>query len=114
MVLARVVALILLVVTFFYAYRLLSGFVNKVKTLISGRTLIHCPLSVFLDSNNWYQSLAPWNKSNSLRKILYPESMEMSLQKELEVALEDYDVERLKNLKLQDELNSTKEFILTL
>lgn len=49
-----------------------------------------------------------------MRKILYLESMERSLQKELEVALEDYDAERLKNLKLQDELDFEKEFILTL
>lgn len=56
----------------------------------------------------------PQRKFNSLRKILKLKSLNMALEKQLEMALEDYDVERLKNLKLQDELNSTKEFILVL
>lgn len=42
------------------------------------------------------------------------ESMEMSLRKEFQVALEDFYAETLKNMKLQDELRSTKEFIFTL
>lgn len=42
------------------------------------------------------------------------ESMEMSMEKHLEVALEDYDVVRMNNLKLKDELNYAKEFILIL
>lgn len=31
----------------------------------------------------------------------------MAMEKQLEMALEDYDVERMKNLQLQDELNSS-------
>lgn len=38
----------------------------------------------------------------------------MALENQLEMALKYYDVERLKNLKLQGELNSSKEFILVL
>lgn len=38
----------------------------------------------------------------------------MALEKQLEMTLEYYDVERLKKLKLQDELNFSKEFILIL
>ena len=49
-----------------------------------------------------------------MRKILKPKSLNMTLEKQLEMALEDYDTLRLKNLKLQDELNSAKEFILVL
>lgn len=45
---------------------------------------------------------------------MYPESMEIILRKELQVALEEYDVERLRNMKMQDDLISTKELIFTL
>lgn len=87
---------------------------NKVKINNSGITLIHAPSLVLLDSNNWYQSFVPQRKFNNLREILNPRSMDMALEKKLEMALEDYDAKRLENLKLQNELNSAKEFILVL
>lgn len=69
---------------------------------------------MFSYPNNWYQSLVPQKKFNSLRKILKLESLNVVMKRKLEMALEDYDVERMKNLKLQEELNSTNEFILIL
>lgn len=49
-------------------------------------------------------------KPNSLRKILKLVQME-NLRKQLEGALEDFDVEKLKNIKLEDDLRTAKEFI---
>lgn len=38
----------------------------------------------------------------------------MAMEKQLEMALEYYDVEKMKSLKLQEEMNSANEFILIL
>lgn len=37
---------------------------NKSKNLFTDRVLNHTPLLVFLDSNNWYQSIVPQKKFN--------------------------------------------------
>lgn len=69
------------------------------------------PLNIYRNPNNWYQSLVLYfQKPNNLRKILTLIEME-SLMKQLEAALSDYDVEKLKNIKLEDDLKAAQDII---
>lgn len=69
------------------------------------------PISVFIASKNWYQSLVPPRKPNNLRKIRDSKSMDSDLQKELNVAIEDIDTTRKEANSLRRNMSNVEDFI---
>jgi hypothetical protein len=83
--------------------------VNWLKLKRSATMLIHPPLSVLLNPNNWYQSF--WhlkNKSKNLREIIMDSS---NLKENFIAALEDLDKANLENDNMKYKLKKAEDYI---
>lgn len=91
---------------YFISYMVICEMYKKNKSVA---ILIHPPLSVLLNPNNWYQSVRPLKKNpNSLREIRMDSR---SLKENFIATLEDLDKENSENDKMKYKLKKAEDYI---